>query len=66
MIRSLYRTGAGEFRTDLKSDEINAALSHAGGLLWLDFAGGPPEACEPPVGWKNLIRPGKQPQAASR
>lgn len=47
MIRSLYRTQGGEFRTDLKADEISAALGDTGGLLWVDFVGEPPEACEP-------------------
>jgi magnesium transporter len=47
MIRSLYRTQDGNFRTDLKPDEIGAALQDAHGLLWLDLASEPPEVCEP-------------------
>jgi magnesium transporter len=47
MIRSLYRTQDGHIRTDLRPDEFAAALEDAGGLLWVDFSGEPPEACEP-------------------
>lgn len=47
MIRSLYRTQDGRIRTNLKPDEFTAALQDADGLLWVDLAGEPPEACEP-------------------
>jgi magnesium transporter len=47
MIRSLYRTQDGNFRTDLKPDEIGAALQDAHGLFWLDFANEPSGVCEP-------------------
>jgi magnesium transporter len=47
MIRALYRPTKGRFRTDLKPDEFAAALKDTHGLLWVDFEGEPPEACEP-------------------
>ena len=47
MIRALYRSQKGRFRIDLKPDEFAAALKDARGLLWVDFEGEPPEACEP-------------------
>lgn len=47
MIRSLYYTKAGEIRTDLTNEQIAAALKDVDGVLWVDFAGEPPEACEP-------------------
>lgn len=47
MIRSLYRTQDGHIHTDLRPDELAAALQDTDGLLWVDLAGEPPEACEP-------------------
>ncbi len=47
MIRSLYRTQDGHIHTDLRPEELAAALQDADGLLWVDLAGEPPEACEP-------------------
>ena len=47
MIRSLYREPDGHLRTDLEPNEFTAALQDSQGLLWVDFAGEPPEACEP-------------------
>ena len=47
MIRSLYCTQDGQLRTDLRPDEFAVALQDAGGLLWVDFFGEPPEVCEP-------------------
>ncbi len=47
MIRLLYYTQDGQCRTDVPLDELPDALRDPGGLLWLDFQGEPPEACEP-------------------
>jgi len=47
MIRSLYRTRDGHIHTDLRPDELAAALQDTDGLLWVDLAGEPPETCEP-------------------
>ncbi len=47
MIRSLYREPDGHLRTDLGPDEFTNVLKDADGLLWVDFAGEPPQACEP-------------------
>ena len=47
MIRTLYCGRDSRFRTDLKPEEYTAALQDKDGLLWLDFSGEPPEACEP-------------------
>jgi len=47
VIRSLYRVSDGHLRTDLGPDKFTAALQDSRGLLWVDFAGEPPEACEP-------------------
>ena len=47
MIRSLYRTQDGHIHTDLRPSELAAALQDTDGLLWVDLAGEPPEACEP-------------------
>jgi magnesium transporter len=47
VIRSLYHEPDGHLRTDLGPDEFTAALQDSRGLLWVDFAGEPPEACEP-------------------
>jgi magnesium transporter len=47
MIRSLYRARDGQLRTPLQPDELAMVLQDTGGLLWLDLAGEPPEACAP-------------------
>lgn len=47
MFRSLYRTPEGNLRTDLKPEDLQAALTTEGGLLWVDLSGEPPEVCEP-------------------
>jgi magnesium transporter len=47
MIRSLYRTGAGDLQTDLSVEGLTTALEDSEGLLWLDFCSEPPESCEP-------------------
>ncbi len=47
MIRSLYRTQEGHIHTDLRPDELAAALQDTDGLLWVDLSGEPPAACEP-------------------
>lgn len=47
MIHSLYRTQDGHIHTDLRPDEFAAALQDTAGLLWVDFSGELPEACEP-------------------
>jgi len=47
VIRSMYRAHDGRVHTDLSPDELTAALQDAGGLLWVDFAGEPPQVCEP-------------------
>lgn len=47
MIRILYHPHIGSLRTDLSPDEMRKALQDKQGLLWVDFADEPPEACEP-------------------
>ena len=47
MIRSLYRAQDGQIRVDLSPGEFATALQDAGGLLWVNLAGEPPEVCEP-------------------
>jgi magnesium transporter len=47
MIRSIYRAQDGVTRTGLTPAEFPAALGDIGGLLWVDFEGEKPEACEP-------------------
>jgi magnesium transporter len=47
MIRSLYRTQDGQVRTDLRVDELEAALHDAHGLLWVDLSCESPDTCEP-------------------
>jgi magnesium transporter len=47
MIRSLYRTGDGQLKTNLEPDAFAAAKQDAGGLLWIDLVEEPPEVCEP-------------------
>ena len=46
MIRSLYRPKSGALRVGLDAAEIAAALRDPSGLVWVDFEGEPPEACE--------------------
>jgi magnesium transporter len=47
MIRLVYCATDGQVRTDLKPEEIGAALQQPDGLLWVDLAGEPPEICQP-------------------
>jgi len=47
MIRILYRTAAGQLRTDLTLQELPTAFVDTKGLLWVDFEGEPPEVCQP-------------------
>jgi magnesium transporter len=47
MIRSLYRTQDGQIHSDLSPEEYTTALQDAGGLLWVDLEGEPPEVCKP-------------------
>lgn len=45
MIRACYFNRGGEPETDLKPEEIAAKLGRQG-VLWVDFAGEPPQTCE--------------------
>jgi len=47
MIRSLYRNQEGQISTDLKPDEVTAALQDLNGTLYMDFVSEPPDVCEP-------------------
>ncbi|HEY4688421.1 MAG TPA: magnesium/cobalt transporter CorA [Anaerolineae bacterium] len=47
MIRALYRTSAGDIRTDVKPEDLGAALQDKDGLLWVDFESTPTEVDEP-------------------
>lgn len=47
MIRSLYRTGAGDLKKELSVEALPAALKDSQGLLWLDLYSEPPESCAP-------------------
>jgi magnesium transporter len=47
MIHSVYYATDGQVRSDLKPEEIGAALRQPGGLLWVDLAGEPDEVCQP-------------------
>lgn len=47
MIRSLYRTADGQNRANLAPEEFAEAIGDPQGLLWVDFEGEPPDACEP-------------------
>jgi magnesium transporter len=47
MIRSVYYVTDGQVRTDLKTEEISAALQQPCGLLWVDLAAEPDEVCQP-------------------
>lgn len=47
MIRLLHRARGGGIRRDLPLDKLPRLLRQPGGMLWLDFSGEPPEACEP-------------------
>jgi len=46
MIRSLYYSPKHELEIDLSEDAYQPALDEPGGILWLDFSGEPPEACQ--------------------
>lgn len=47
MIRSLYRSGDGRLETGVAAKDFAAALTDSKGMLWVDFEGEAPEACEP-------------------
>jgi len=47
MIRSIYRTHAGQIRTDLRPDEFTSALQDTDGLLWVDLVCEPRDVCAP-------------------
>jgi len=47
MIRSLHHTPDGQIHTGLEPETFAAALQDAGGLLWVDFEGTPPESDRP-------------------
>jgi magnesium transporter len=47
MIRLVYDATDGHVRSDLKPEEIGAVLQQPGGLLWVDLANEPEEACRP-------------------
>ena len=47
MIRSLYRTGAGDVSVDLSPDAFTRALEDLEGLLWVDLCDEPVASCEP-------------------
>src|SRR3990172_945479 len=47
MIRLVHRDRGGRIRKDLPLTEFRRRLRRAGGLIWLDLAGEPPEVCEP-------------------
>lgn len=46
MVRSLYCRRGGQVLTDLDQGALAKALRDRQGLLWVDFAGEPPDACE--------------------
>ena len=47
MIRLLHRDRRGGMRRGLPLDKLPRLLRQPGGMVWLDFSGEPPEACEP-------------------
>jgi magnesium transporter len=47
MIRALYYTPGSPLNSAYPPDKIKQALRNKKSLLWLDFSGEPPEACEP-------------------
>lgn len=47
MIRLLVRDRSGRVEKDPPLDQLPRLLKRAGGLVWLDFTGEPPEVCEP-------------------
>jgi magnesium transporter len=47
MIRLLHRDRSGAVRRDVPLEKLPRLLRQPGGMLWLDFSGEPPEACEP-------------------
>ena len=46
MIRTRYFQSDGVLQSDIEPGGFPAALRQPGGLLWVDFVGEPPEACE--------------------
>jgi magnesium transporter len=46
MIRSLYYSPKHQLEIDLGEDAYQSALEEPDGILWLDFCGEPPQACE--------------------
>lgn len=47
MIRLLHCDRNGRIRKDVAPAELSRLLRQPAGMIWLDFAGEPPEACEP-------------------
>ena len=47
MIRALYHSPGEPLRTDVRPTEFPDLARGKDGLLWVDFEGEPPEACEP-------------------
>ena len=47
MIRTHYFQSDGTMQSDIKPEAFAAVLAEPGGLLWVDFVGEAPEACEP-------------------
>lgn len=47
MIHSLYRAPDGQVSSELKPEEISAALQDTGGLLWVDLVSEPAETSRP-------------------
>lgn len=46
-MRSLYRAGDGQIRSDLGPEEFTSALQDRDGLLWVDLADEPADVCTP-------------------
>lgn len=47
MIRSIFYLSGKPLQTNLKQDEFLKAFRNRRGVLWVDFAGEPPEICQP-------------------
>ena len=47
MIRALFHAPGKPLRIDVPAEEFQRLLVIDGGVLWVDFAGEPPEVCEP-------------------
>jgi len=47
VIRSVYRTGAGEVEIDLSPEAMAAAIKDPDGVVWVDLADEPAASCEP-------------------